>query len=130
DHRERQVDAQRDRRAGAVLGLGDGEIVRLQPDGTGAPRTLGRLPKARVAHRADRVDRALVAELPAQHLPGQLVRAARAVAAVLATGGGVEMLEDLAQRRLAESPQRLRGEHQLPGLVVQVALALQLALEL
>ena len=82
-----------------------------------------------VAHGLHRVERSLVAEGPRQGGAGALVGGAGARVVVVAAAGGVELGEDPAQRGLAEPAQRLRGQLQPVAVAGDVALPLQLALE-
>ena len=85
-HRERQVDAQRDGRGRPPLGLGDLEVLDVQPMGRTAVPPVARR-RHRVADGADHVDRLLVAVLPAPRRPGQLARGAGVAQVVLRPRG-------------------------------------------
>jgi hypothetical protein len=59
-----------------------------------------------------------------------LIRPSRARVRVAAGLVGLELLEDAAQRRLAEPPERFRGQREAVVAGAQVSLPLQLSLEL
>ena len=79
---------------------------------------------------AHRVDGQLVAELPLAGEPGRLVGLARGAVVVVSAAGRVDLLEDPAERGLAEAADGARGEPQAVVAAGDVALSLELALEL
>ena len=83
-----------------------------------------------VLHRADDVERLLVAEPPLPRAAGQFTGGPGVGHVVVAAAGGVELREDPLERRGAEPAHRLGGELQLAARAVEVPLPLELGLHL
>ncbi len=111
------------RRGASPFGLGDLEVLGGEPDGRPAAALHG------VAHRADDVDRLLVAEAPLAGRAGDLARRAGVADVMVAAAAGVERREHAAQRAGAQPPQRARRELQAVAAAFEIALTLQLAFD-
>ena len=125
---------QRDRGAGPTLVSATSKSStssRMPRSSPSSRRTRPRPAQHGVLDRPDRVERALVAELPRQVTRRSARRRRRDRGSTCAPRPSASSCWKIrAQRRLAQPPQRLGGQRHPVGVGPEVALSLQLALEL
>ena len=126
-HRERQVDAQRDRSAGPPLGLDDLEVLDLERHAAGGGEAA---PAQGVGHRPRCVDRQLVAEHPRPASARSARRPRRSAGRRGRPCPRPRAGRTPAQRGLAEPAYGPRGQPQPVVAAGQESLPLQLALQL